>query len=267
MSNKINVSLNFANLLDRGLVGIRRAAAFVALGQRAWTDESIKSVTLQVPMGFQVLPDPLPDQLANDLRSTFRTWLCGAAISELILGLSTFADEYFQIATYLSFKNGKVTQEGLTSIQQCKNDTNLASKLSRISRVDSFQLGLLDHANGWSLARNAFAHHHGIVRERDCTPGRDCLIVSWRQFEFQVNGEKVETIIGLHVEANSTISFTFGSGQKTFAIGERLEFSEQEITNVCLTAFLHVQEMVTELEKRANSVVAASNTDTLPSGE
>jgi hypothetical protein len=76
-----NVAQQLTIHLDRvkeiGQRGVRRAAAFIAMGQRAWADESINSVKVQAPFSVQLLPDPLPKELADEVRKTFRAWLVG----------------------------------------------------------------------------------------------------------------------------------------------------------------------------------------------
>jgi hypothetical protein len=255
MANTLNLNLDFAKLGEIGLLGVRRASAFVALGQRAWSDETISSLALDVPFGFQLFPDPLPDNLAKEVRSNFRTWLCGAAISEMMQGLSLFADECYMIATYVTFKDGRVLQEGLDSIARCRSDTNFASKLKRLAADFGVGSELLEHADGWTRARNAYAHNRGVVRERDCTPDTNQLTVTWRQFELSANGKIIEQIIGHYVEKDTEISIRLGSGNKIFDIGNALDFSEQEILNLALTAHTHVSEITSAVENLARNLI------------
>src|SRR4051812_24049970 len=95
------LTIHFDALRDIAHRGVRRAAAFVALGQRAWTDETINSVTVETPFSIQLLPDPLPRELADEVRNSFRLWVIGNALAEIVQGLMLYADEYFRIATLL----------------------------------------------------------------------------------------------------------------------------------------------------------------------
>lgn len=71
-------------LMEIGRTGALRAAAFVALGQKAWTDEALKSVTMDTPFSIRLLPEPLPEQLAKEVRSEFRIWVMGNALAEIV---------------------------------------------------------------------------------------------------------------------------------------------------------------------------------------
>lgn len=253
------LTIHFDKLKDIGQRGVRRAAAFVAMGQKAWGDESIKSVTIELPFSFQLLPDPLPKELADEVRSSFRLWLVGNALSEIVQGLSLFADEYFRNATLLSFHQKPVSQAALDRIEKFRKDTSMFAKLKNINDECGLKSGLLEHADGWVRARNAIAHNHGIINERTCPDGSNELVVSWREFEFSIDGKKIDNIIGHHVEKGGLLSFTWGNGTKKFALGAPVDFSEQEILNICMTAFLQVETMTSDLHKRLEKTVGKAN--------
>lgn len=63
--------VDFVAILNEGERAVRRGAAFVALGHRSWSDDSIASVKIDAPMALQLLPDPLPPDLASNVRSAY----------------------------------------------------------------------------------------------------------------------------------------------------------------------------------------------------
>ncbi|HKY86241.1 MAG TPA: hypothetical protein VJL90_05735 [Pseudorhodoplanes sp.] len=253
VQKKLNI--NFQKIADVGHRGVRRAAAFVAMGQKAWSDESISSAVVEAPFSFQLLPDPLPKDLAEEVRTAFRLWVIGNAITEIVQGLGLFADECFQLAVLVPFNNKPVSQEALDKARRCRNDTNLHSKLLMISEEAGLKSPLLDHTDGWVRARNALAHNHGVVRVRDYSPDTEVLTISWRQFDFSIDGKKIDNIVGHTVEKGGKLGFSLGHGSKDFNLGEQVVFSEQEILNICLTAYFHVASTVTELEKYVGKFV------------
>lgn len=261
MTREIN--LDFNKLNEVGQIGIRRAAVFVAMGQKAWSDEKITSATVQAPIGFKMLPDPLPKELADDVRSSFRLWVIGHAITEIVQALSKFSDELFQIAILVPLHKKEMEQKALDKIRKCEVDTNLHAKLIMLEEDSGVKSPLLDHTFGWSFARNCLAHNQGIVRERDFIPGTKTLTVNWREFKFSIDGKKIDNIIGHTVENGGNLEMSLGHGSKDFKLGEQISFSEQEILNICLTAHLQTAATVKELEKHVKKFVDSPEKDQL----
>jgi hypothetical protein len=248
---KRTLNLNFNNLAEIGYKGIRRAAAFVAMGQKAWSDETIRSAAVQAPFGFQLLPDPLPDELANDVRTAFRLWIIGNAIAEIVQTLSLFADDYFQTAALLPFNNKAVSQESLDAISRFRQDTNLNSKWIKIAEECGLHSALLDHSDGWARARNVIAHNNGIVRLRDLTPRSDWLIVTWQEMEISIDGTAIVNPIGHEVNAGGVLGISMRQGARSFLPGEQIIFSEQQILNICMTSYFQIGHAVKLLEEYA----------------
>lgn len=243
------LTLNFKKLSEIGDKGVRRAAAFIAMGQKAWSDETLTSAVVQGPFTVQLLPDPLPKELAENIRLAFRLWVIGNAMTEIVQALSLFADDYFQIAKLVSFNNKPVTQDALEAIDKFRQDTNLNSKWTKIASEFGLRSGLLDHADGWARSRNVLAHNNGIVRLRDLTPLSDWLIVTWRQAEISIGGKAIPNPIGHRVEAGGAIGISFVQGTRSFLPGDQVTFTEQEILNICLTCHVQISSSVKALEE------------------
>src|SRR5690349_17402935 len=90
----VEIKIDFHKLADIAARSARRGAAFLSLGQRAWSDDTIASVKLDLAMAVQLLPDPLPSDLAAEVRSSFRLWISGSVLAEIVQGLSLFADDF-----------------------------------------------------------------------------------------------------------------------------------------------------------------------------
>jgi len=56
-------------------------------------------------------------------------------------------------------------------------------------------------------------------------------------------------MVGHRVEKGGMIGVAWGNKRKDFKLGEEISFSEQEILNLCLTAFIGIDGSVLELEK------------------
>ncbi len=79
--------------------------------------------------------------------------------------------------------------------------------------------------------------------------------MNWGQFEFSIDGEKIENPIGHHVEKGGMLGFTWVNVGKDFKLGEQISLSEQEILNICFTAYVRIDASIPELEKYVSQFV------------
>lgn len=240
---EVRKEINAQQLAEIAKVSIRRALAFISLAEKAWGDEQLSSVKISVELPFEVFPDRLPKQIADDVRSAFRSWITAGALTEVVLGLGLYADELYELAVLLPYHGRKIDADAVARIKRMKCDTNVASKFRKISDDCGLRSGLIDHASGWASARNVHAHNRGLLRHRDCTPGKDELCVSWLTLDFYVEGMKIENIIGYTVEKGQALSIGYGRDERTFPIGKPVVFTEQELVNICMTAFIEVVKL------------------------
>jgi hypothetical protein len=252
MKTQLNINLNA--LAERGRVGARRATAFVAMGQKAWSDESITSAAIEAPFSIKLLPDPLPEEMANEVRSDYRLWVIGNALTEIVQGLSHFADQLFEIAVLITYEGKTVPREALNRIRICRNDTSLHSKLQRVAQL-GLKVPLLNYTDGWTRARNAFAHNHGIVGRRHAVPPKNQLTIGWQKFQFAIDGQQIENIIGHHVEQGGMLEFAFAPTSRAFNLDNQIAFSEEEILNICFTSFVHVDPIMIDLQRHIGQYV------------
>jgi len=114
---------------------------------------------------------------------------------------------------------------------------------------------MLDYTDGWTRARNAFAHNHGIVGRRHALPPKNQLTIGWQQFQFSIDGQKIENIIGHRVEKGGMLEFAFAPTSRAFGLDEQIALSEGEILNICLTSFAHVDPIMIDLQRHIGQFV------------
>jgi nitrite reductase/ring-hydroxylating ferredoxin subunit len=251
----IKIDLN--NLSEIGQRGVRRAAAFVAMGQKAWSDENINSVGLNTLLQIRILPDPLPPDLAAEVRASFRLWIVGNALSEIVQALSLMADDYYCIASYCPHHGKPLPQEVIDGQRRVKSDTNLHGKLLRVETDTGVRAPLLEHTGGWAKARNVLQHNHGIVRHSDLLPGTNELIVSWNEIAFSIDGNDIELdkLIGHRIEAGGLLAVKPVRAERRFKPGEQINFTEQEIMNICMSAYSYIGASIKELQTHVSRYV------------
>jgi hypothetical protein len=126
---KLNIAL--IAVLEIARVGVRRAAAFIALGFRTANDETERSVRLEANAQIHFMPDPLTEKQSRDVRSSFAQWIVGNGLRALHQSLAAFIDEIFP--ALLVMKAGGIVPADLAlKIKPMQQDTNLGSKLQRL---------------------------------------------------------------------------------------------------------------------------------------
>jgi hypothetical protein len=125
---------DFAGMQQRALVGVRRAAAFLGLSERYLEGEQPRSLTLASSLiTHQFLPDPIPDDLAAELKSAWRAWIIGNAIRELDQFLSLFMDEAFDVVEQTRIVRGDAPLNH--SWKRISGETNVAKKHQLVLRA------------------------------------------------------------------------------------------------------------------------------------
>lgn len=247
----LSLSIDLNSLAEIGQIGVRRAASFIALGERAWSDESLRSVRMNLPMGYGFLPDPLPEPLADAVRSEFKDWIVANAFLELERHFVLFADEYHKVAVYLS-RNGQIIgEEAIHAINRFKNDTNLTSKFESISSNFSLTAPLSAHLDGWARARNCLTHNHGFVRERDCQAASSILVISWGRLAVSIAGKVIPSkeVRGTVAERDQSISLSLIQVEKRLSVGEKIKLNAEEMMEICFTASLLISQLVSKLNE------------------
>jgi hypothetical protein len=251
------VTVNFDKLAEIGRTGVLPATAFVGLGQKAWTGEVIRSVRIEAPFSHQMLPDPLPEPLANEVRAEFKSWIIGNALLEIERNLALFFAECERVLRYVALHGRKLRDVDIAALDQ-ERDENLRAKTERLRDSYGISGQLAASVGGWTTARNCLSHNNGVVRLRDVTLGDDRLVVRWRRLEIAIAGTVVppDKLVGFRVEKDSHIELRTVDGFKEFAVGSKIDFSEQDITELCLTAYFRIDEYVKQISDRVQAIVA-----------
>ena len=103
-------------------------------------------------------------------------------------------------------------------------------------------------------ARNCLAHRGGEISTDDVDKNGKFILL-WKRFNFSVDGDPVETIKGLTLEAGSKIGFHFELDQREFAIGERLILSAQDCQNIALTLAAFSEDIRQFIDNCARDII------------
>lgn len=245
MGQPKNVSLHLDRLQDVVGLGVRRASSFMALGLRVSADQTVNNVTLDSNFQVSFMPLELPLEKVREVQKNFATWVIGNGLRELDQFTSIFTDKLYEMRTLVQFHNQEIDQAAIKRIRDFKARTNVANKLQAIADEFAIDEPVRTHMAGLTKARNALTHNMGVVDEHHTTHDGE-LQVSWIGHEFAV-GDRV--IAGpfepFKVEKGEVIKASFPVRKRTFKIGEPIEFSAHELSEICWT-YLQVAERTTK---------------------
>lgn len=231
------VKIKVSAIQEKGLVGVRRALAFLALGHSAWTNDKLKSVVIPDQLLFQYsssFPGTIPDDVAAEIRKNFRQWVIGNAFLEIERNLSLFADEVFVCLLMISLGTG-LTNEAKRRVRQFKSKS-LREKFEVISDEFPISHPTLKFAGGWSSARNCLAHANGIVRTGDCLPGSDVLRLCWQQVQIFVEGEQLaKEKLPFHIKEGERVDIHIAKTEREYRVSTPILLSEQDVHEICMT--------------------------------
>ncbi|MDR6530951.1 hypothetical protein J2800_001690 [Caulobacter rhizosphaerae] len=231
------LNLDLKAALEIAAVGVRRAHAFMAIGLQATEGGPVKSARLPMTFSFQVLPDPLPDELAEKITEEYQAWLTGSGLRELDLYFSLFIDRLWWIADAAELAGQRVPWDHVIGGSFDK-DTNVARKVSKVAERIGCQVSKVSYFDSLSRARNSLIHGSGQVRDRDALDG--ILLLRWMCPEVsmrQNGGEEIIRHDSPSMEVTdpngAEIIMRFAEREKPFALGEKIKILPHELSEIC----------------------------------
>ena len=82
-SEKMRININYDEILDTALKGVRRTVAFLGLGVNAAQDPEFRKYSLTGIAQIQLLPADLGTEAIEDIKTHFLTWVVGCGLREL----------------------------------------------------------------------------------------------------------------------------------------------------------------------------------------
>lgn len=243
--------IDLDQLQQIALIGVRRAASFMAVGLNSTKGDELPSLVLSTESMWRFFPDPAPDALAQEAVREFRAWVIGNGLRELDAHFNRFLDAVWP-AIQLGKLHGQKVPWTFTP-DDISGDTNASKKCSKIMQEiggDDSQAGRL-----WTLtnARNCLTHAAGIVGKRHANEG-DHMRVLWMGLESRLKQGDNEVVIdkvigpeGLMApdpSKEAAIVVVVVEREKVFPIGQPVALEPSELHEICWY-YSHLSGVVT----------------------
>ncbi len=122
----------------------------------------------------------------------------------------------------------------------------LPDKVDRLEQIGMARPAFTDHIFSLNAARNCLTHRAGIVGPKDLRDLADeALEVSWTRFKITAsNGTDSREIgIGSQVEKGEMVSIEVTPTSRSFALGERVTFTEDDFSEIAQTFVFYANQV------------------------
>ena len=178
MNTVAPIEVNFDQILDVALRGVRRASMFMGFGVNSALSDACNEYQLTQITQIQLLPDKLSEEDLKGAKDEFRLWIEANGFRELIETFHIFLDA-ISLAC-LKFRLGK-REISLGQLKAKHSDftrQGFPAKLETLSKKFSIAAKHRDHLESLNSARNVFTHRLSVVRRKDLNAGSN-MRVSW----------------------------------------------------------------------------------------
>lgn len=245
-------TISVDDVLNVALIGINRALVFMGLGVSAATDPTHRNFRLKGSPHVQLLPANISDDSVNEFKREFRVWVIGNGLRELVETWDVLLDKLYSVLLSATWWKTTDRSDQANARAYEKRDARFR-KLGTSGKLEvlrkEFLVGLEFGTEIESIkrARNCLVHRLGVVGPEDIGDG-GTLEVTWRMMElygYEKDGsEFVPSLDSFPIEfpVDSPVKLRHRVNAKSLLMGESLEFSEVEVTEICYTFRLAVDQ-------------------------
>ena len=237
-----NVTVDIDAMRELVNLAIRRVSAFVRFGLDDLNARDGGDFNLHASLAYSFWPETVSLESRNAAREEFRAWLIGSCLRELDLFYGIFLDNLWFAIEVGEAHGSKIPADHMFD-QKFSRRTNVAAKQCEVAdklRITSH----FSELNSLSLARNALAHHAGIVRQPfDCNnQTRDALVIRWVAFDMLVSRDGDERVVdrapfdthSLPGKGPVHISLRFTQRELIVPAGKPIKLTHSQIAELCM---------------------------------
>jgi len=240
---------------ERSLFLAANSAAFALLAAEAI---SLKEICM--PGALMKLQD---SGNVEAVSKAFPSWLAGMTFRDYVGRFSAFLEELGFIASLIRRSRNENETWSAEKTRKQLNKLNFPGKFDYLQKITQRTIPRKLRADLDSViqARNCYEHRKGLVADTDTQTGN--LTVTWRAIEFveqKPDGARVIIKSLPHtIEEGNAMIAQIVDRQKTFALGEVVEFSGPEIWEIGFSLRAAVSKLVIILQEFARPLAIRVN--------
>ena len=240
------VNLDLGSIASKLGVGIRRVAAFMAIGINAARSVTAESLVLdRTETNFRFFRDEIDSKEVTEAAYEFRAWIQTNGLRELCTFLEHYLADMYICAAWLQLSDGGKVSSAAT-VPTLPKDFVRKGVTKKLELLEK-EFGLTapnSHflATFWD-ARNCLTHRLGFVGREDLPEGGDALVVRWLGFEMWIKLEGEEPRLlpldlgeGIYAPNGGAVEVRVVERKKEFRLGERINLDAHELSEILVSA-------------------------------
>ncbi|WP_336810845.1 hypothetical protein [Bosea sp. MMO-172] len=216
--------------------------------------------------GFSAVIDlGMPDLAPEARHSLYSNWLVAKGFQDLLRGVRASLEEALLFIALMGYEPKLTTvgaiEEFVAQTRKTASGLKFPALLERIHR--GLKLPLIYGAEVQSLqsARNCLEHRNGIVGQGDVDPITQALTISFPRMKvfYERDGQELEIMPNAVVDAGEEkaevqIYMRRDIATKSFALGERIEFSVPEFIEIAMSCMIFAADLAGKLPSGTRAV-------------
>jgi len=255
----LHYHVDFDNILEVALKGVRRGTAFLGLGINASTDPNFKQYQLTDVTHIQLLPADLSEQSISHLKEEFGTWVVGNGLRELIETFSVFLDQIHHACIAIASSGEESTKLEIDKKQSSFAMRGFPKKLKILNNSYSVSPSNSDYLRTLNQARNCLTHRRGVVARVDCNKS-DKLSIDWLGVHFLIVEPNGSTHVidrqieeGIYLRDGGKLKLKTVERSRRFAVGDLVKFSTKDLAEICWFVLREAQATITSAVEYAKN--------------
>jgi len=140
----------------------------------------------------------------------------------------------------------------------------LPDKVDRLEQIGMARPAFTDYMFSLNAARNCLIHRAGMVGPKDLRdPADHALEVTWTRFKITASNDtdSREIGIGSQVEKGEVVSIEVAPTSRSFALGERVTFTEDDFSEIAQTFMFYANQVQGSIVAMQRRLFEAQATD------
>jgi hypothetical protein len=256
---QVHIQLNVDAVVAPAFRAIKESTEVLALCANAIEQADLTHAP-QSATFFSVQINPMDESITAETRKAqYLSWVQSKGFQELARGIRGSLEQALIYLEATKFSGILTTWEALQhSINRVitrSRKANFPDLLGAVNVALAEPLTFSDEFLSLQKVRNCLEHRGGVVMQDDVELNSDTLVLRLPRLKafFEKDGHEIEVAQSMVVEAGTTISIRRETKERSYRLGERISFTQDEFQEIALACQLFAQDIATKLPRFAQS--------------